>query len=136
MTITYTDDLTGLTPDQLTGFFEGWPSHPDPATHLAVLEGSTHVWLAVDDGRVVGFVNALTDGVFYAYLPLLEVLPDWQGQGIGRELVRRIVATLDRMYAVDVACDPSVAQFYAALGFQQVVGMVRRNHDRQAGAPR
>ena len=38
--------------------------------------------LARDDaGRVVGFVTAISDGVLSAYIPLLEVLPEYQGAG-------------------------------------------------------
>ena len=47
--ITYTNSLADITPDQLAGFFVGWPDPPSPATHLALLEGSYAVELALDD---------------------------------------------------------------------------------------
>jgi len=113
------------------GFFVGWPEHPDPVTHLAIIEGSYAAWLALDRERCVGFINALSDGVFYAYIPLLEVLPGYQGQGIGAELLRRMIETLENMYAIDIVCDESVASFYAARGFGQCVGMIKRNYANQ-----
>ena len=131
MPITYTCNITSLCAEQLHGFFVGWPSHPDPPTHLAILRGSFAVWLALDGDRCVGFINALSDGMFYAYIPLLEVLPEYQGQGIGVELVKRMLETLDSMYAVDVVCDDSVAPFYEILGFGRCVGMVKRNYANQ-----
>ncbi len=94
--------------------------------------------LAKDADRVVGFVTALTDGVLMAYLPLLEVLPEYQGRGIGTELVRRVLGELDRhhrelsgdpdggMYGIDLCCDDDVVPFYRRLGFQRVNGMVLR----------
>jgi len=38
--IRYAEDLAGIRPDMLRGFFVGWPRHPSPAQHLAVLRGS------------------------------------------------------------------------------------------------
>jgi ribosomal protein S18 acetylase RimI-like enzyme len=134
MDITYTDNVSNLTANQLVGFFVGWSDHPSPAAHLCILRGSYAVWLAFDDERCVGFINALSDGVFYASIPLLEVLPEYQRQGIGTELVRRMVATLGRMYAIDIVCDESVSSFYATKGFYRCVGMVKRTWANQGAA--
>ena len=102
--ISYTDDLEVIVADQLRGFFVDWPNPPTPDTHLRLLRGSGAVELAVDDatGRVVGFVTAVTDGVLSAYIPLLEVLPEYQGRGIGSELVRRLLSRLEHLYMVDL----------------------------------
>jgi ribosomal protein S18 acetylase RimI-like enzyme len=129
--ITYTNDLVTLRAGQLQGFFVDWPRHPDPLRHLEILQNSYAVWLALDEGRCVGFINALSDGIFYAYIPLLEVLPEYQNQGIGAELVRRMLGTLAGMYAVDLVCDEPVIPFYDALGFRRSVGMIRRDHAHQ-----
>lgn len=71
--------------DMLHGFFVGWPRRPSARQHLPVLRGSYQSVVAIDDahGRVVGFVNMLSDGVLTAFIPWLEVLPGYQGQGIG-----------------------------------------------------
>lgn len=129
--IEYRDELEGLAPESLEGFFVGWPAYPSPEEHLEILRGSHAVWLALEGDRCVGFVNALSDGVFYAYLPLLEVLPSHQGRGIGRELVRRMLATLEGMYAVDLLCDDELKGFYEPLGFRPCVGMARRDYAAQ-----
>jgi ribosomal protein S18 acetylase RimI-like enzyme len=119
----------------LQGFFVGWPNPPSPATHLRLLEGSQHVILARDEtvGTVVGFITALSDGVLSAYIPHLEVLPPYQGQGIGSELVRQMLELLRQLYMVDLICDPELQPFYARLGLRPWTGMVVRNYDRQSG---
>lgn len=134
--IRYTSDLDGVAPEHLAGFFEGWPDPPDAATHLALLRGSDAVCLAVeeDGGRVVGFVTAITDGVLAAYLPLLEVLPDFRGRGIGAELVRRVVERVGAPYMVDAVCDEGVLPFYERLGFARGRAAMRRDYARQRGA--
>jgi len=131
MTITYTDDTSALEPEHLKGFFVGWPTHPDPGRHLAMLGRSHKVWLARDGDRCIGFINAISDGLYCAFVPLLEVLPEYQGRGIGAELVRRMVASLDGLYSIDVVCDDGVAKFYESLGFTRLAGMARRNYGNQ-----
>jgi GNAT superfamily N-acetyltransferase len=134
--ISYTDSIQDISAEHLYGFFVGWPNPPAPATHLRILAGSTAVVLARDDatGRVVGFITAISDGVSCAYIPHLEVLPDYHGQGIGSELVRRMLARLRHLYMIDLICDADVQPFYERLGLQPYTGMVLRNYDRQSGA--
>lgn len=128
--ITYRHDLDGVTAAQLNGFFEGWPSPPTADALLAVLRDSSHAILAVDeDGTVVGFINALSDGRLASYVPLLEVRASHRGAGIGSELVRRMLAVLDDVYMTDLVCDHDLVPFYERLGLVRLAGMARRNHD-------
>jgi len=126
--IDYTDSLAGIGPEHLEGFFVGWPHPPSPETHLRLLSGSDHVVLArdVETGRVIGFVTALTDGVLSGFIPLLEVLPAYQGRGIGQELMTRMLDRLGHLPNVDLLCDPDVAPFYERFGMNPVGGMVLR----------
>ena len=133
--IIYTDSLDGVTSEHLQGgFFVGWPNPPSPITHYRILANSAAIVLArIADGTVVGFITAVSDQVSCAYIPHLEVLPAYQGQGIGSELVRRMVEKLRHLYMIDLVCDPSLQPFYERLGMRPVVGMVVRNYDQQAG---
>ena len=133
--ITYTTSLDGITAAKLPGFFVGWPQPPTPDTHLRVLQGSSHVVLALDDttGNVVGYITAVSDGVLAAYIPHLEVLPAYQQQGIGSELVRRLLDTLRHLYMIDLVCDEDVMPFYERFGLRRYGAMIRRHYDRQAG---
>ncbi len=133
--IAYADSTDGISLDNLRGFFVGWPNPPAPETHLRILNGSDAVVLARDDatGAVVGFITAISDGVSCAYIPHLEVLPDYQGRGIGSELARRMLEKVSRLYMIDLLCDPEVQPFYARLGMRPATGMLIRNYDRQSG---
>jgi GNAT superfamily N-acetyltransferase len=127
--ITYANAANGITPEQLCGFFVGWPVAHSPERHLELLRGSHAVELALDADAVVGFVTAISDGVMCAFIPLLEVLPEYQHQGIGSELMRRLLGQLDDFYMVDLCCDAGPEPFYSALGFQTLdrgMGVRRR----------
>lgn len=128
MEIEYTTSLDGVAPEHLRGFFERWPSPPAPERHLEILRGSHRICLAREAGspQVVGFVNAISDGVLYAFIPLLEVLPAYRGRSVGSELIQRILAELEDFYAVDLMCDPELQPFYERFGMQRAAGMVIR----------
>jgi GNAT superfamily N-acetyltransferase len=133
--IIYTDSLADLTSEHLQGgFLVGWPNPPSPTTHYRILANSAAIVLArIADGTVVGFITAVSDHVSCAYIPHLEVLPAYQGQGIGSELVRRMIEKLRHLYMIDLVCDPPLQSFYEQFGMRPVVGMVVRNYDRQSG---
>jgi ribosomal protein S18 acetylase RimI-like enzyme len=134
--IIYQSDLAGVGAEHLAGFFVGWPNPPSPDTHLRILAGSSRVLLARDGagGPAVGFITAVSDGVSCVYIPHLEVLPAYQGRGIGSELVRRMLAALGDIYMIDLLCDPAVQPFYERLGMRRWSGMLIRNYGRQSGA--
>ena len=89
----------------------------------------------LEDKTVIGFITAISDGISCAYIPHLEVLPDYQGRGIGTELVNRMLARLRHLYMIDLVCDPAIQPFYERVGMRAVVGMVVRNYDRQSCEP-
>ncbi len=127
--IEYTTSLEGVGPGNLEGFFTDWPNPPSPTRHLELLHGSEHVVLArqSDTGRVVGFLTVVGDGILAAYVPLLEVLPEYREQGIGTQLLRRAFEFLGDRYMIDLVCDEELVPFYERLGMQRVAGMALRN---------
>lgn len=50
---------------------------------------STWVATAWDEGRLIGLVRVLSDGVWVAYVQELLVHPDFHHQGVGKELIDR-----------------------------------------------
>jgi len=135
--IRYTTSLDGIDDTDLAGFWVGWPNPPSPEMHRRILHGSEEVILAWDDdthgGRVVGFITAIGDGVLAASIPLLEVLPGYQGRAIGTELVKRMLAELEGRYMVDLTCDPELVRFYEGLGMVRADAMILRRPDAVSG---
>ncbi len=131
----YTTLIKDITSDQLNGFFVGWPNPPSPEVHLRLLEKSSHIVLAVDDesAQVIGFITAISDGVLSAYIPFLEVLPPFQGQGIGQRLLKKMLELLSDMYMIDLMCDEELQGYYEKLGMHRSHGMVLRNYAKQSG---
>lgn len=133
--IRYSEDLAEVEEEMLAGFFVGWPRRPSPAQHLAVLRGSYLAVVGIDDstGLVAGFVNMISDGVLTAFIPWLEVRPGYQGQGIGTELMHRILAGTDRFYSVDLVCDAELVPYYQRFGMLGTSSAVLRHPDALEG---
>ena len=127
--IYYTDDLAAVRENMLDGFFAGWPRRPSAGQHLAVLRGSYRSVVAIDDAedRVAGFVNMISDGVLTAFIPWLEVLPAYQGQGIGSELMRQILDGTDWFYSVDLVCDAELIPYYERFGMRGLSSAMLRH---------
>ncbi|MCR2821278.1 GNAT family N-acetyltransferase [Lederbergia panacisoli] len=132
----YKTNLDGISIDMLKGFFVDWPNPPSLQIHLKLLKNSSNVVLAIDDttNKVVGFINAISDGVLSAYIPLLEVLPEYQNKGIGKELVSRMLKELNHIYMIDLCCDDDLVPFYEKFEMSRANGMVFRNYKRQSGS--
>ena len=128
--IEYTDSVENITHQMLEGFFEGWKRPRTPEEHLRILKNSSHIVLAIDsdEGRVVGFITALTDRVQSAFVPLLEVLPAYRRQGIGSALVSQMLEKLKGTPAIDLTCDPELQTFYSKFGMIPSTGMIIRDY--------
>ncbi|MFJ7669147.1 GNAT family N-acetyltransferase [Lysinibacillus sp. NPDC097195] len=131
----FTNSLEGISANMLHGFFVDWPSPPNPQTHLRLLENSSKIVVAIDDqtNEVIGFITAISDGVLSAYIPLLEVLPQYKNKGIGKELVNRMLQELDDIYMIDLCCDDDLIPYYEQFGMTKTNGMVYRNYKMQSG---
>ena len=132
--IIYTDSLANVTSEHLQGgFCVGWPNPSSPNTHYRILRNSAAIVLArIADGTVVGFITAVSDGISCAYIHHLEVLPAYQGQGIGTELVCQMFVKFRYLYMIDLVCDSAIQTSYKRVGMCTVMGMVVRYYDRQA----
>jgi len=133
--ISFTSSLDGISESELQGFFIGWQKPPTSSKHLQLLQNSTHFILAIDtqSKKVVGFITSITDKTLAAYIPFLEVLPEYQNKGIGKELAVRMLKLLENYYMIDLLCDSEIQTFYEKLGMKKETGMMLRNYDQQGG---
>lgn len=135
--IIYKNNIDNITSEMVSGFFKpsGWKDYPSSDKFLLLLSNSEYKILAIDDEKyiVVGFINALSDKVLSAYIPLLEVLPEYQNKGIGSELVKRMMNELKDFYMIDLVCDDELEGFYSRFGMKKYSAMIKRNYDKQKG---
>jgi ribosomal protein S18 acetylase RimI-like enzyme len=131
--IKYTSQIKDLKPDQLAGFFVGWPNPPSAEKHLEIIQNSYKSIIAFDGEKVVGFVNAISDGILSAYIPLIEVLPEYQKRGVARKLMELMIQEFSNFYMIDLVCDENLKSFYEKFGMNSLSAVGIRNFDKQSG---
>jgi len=83
--------------------------------------------------NVVGFITAISDEVLAAYIPFLEVLPEYQARGIGKKLMENMLSTLGGFYMIDLLCDQDLQEYYEKFNMFRSQGMMFRNYQNQSG---
>ncbi|MDT8369519.1 MAG: GNAT family N-acetyltransferase [Longimicrobiales bacterium] len=138
------DDRSGFSCGQadLDRFFEHYAGQNQFKLHLAV------TWVAVVEGRIVGFATVAASSIERAGVPIprlrgrmpayplpvlrlarLGVETRAQGLGIGKALLRHVLALAveqrDRLGCVGIVTDakPEAVSFYQSLGFVPVAGV-------------
>jgi len=95
-----------------------WSSGHYSEKLVIAMENSGAVFTAWDNGKLVGLINALDDGVMTAYVHYLLINPDYQGKSIGRELVMKVSEKYkDYLRIVLIAYDKEI-DFYKNCGFE------------------
>ncbi len=90
---------------------------------MKALENCETVFTAWDNEKLVGLINAIDDGELTAYVHYLCVHPDYQGAGIGKELLERVKRKYrDYLYLILIAENKSLVDFYEKNGFCQTDG--------------
>jgi predicted GNAT family acetyltransferase len=81
-----------------------------------LVRGSTRVAWATDNGHLVAFASALSDGAHFGFVTYLVVRADRRGQGLEAALVERLVAGQSGVTFL-MSAPPSAASLCEALGF-------------------
>lgn len=121
MSIVWTDDPVGVSWDELSALYRIAPlGNKAPADLALVFGNSMFLAFAYDEGHLVGAGRALADGRDCAHLCDVAVHPDYQGQGLGRELVARLLARCRGHRKIILYAVPGKEGFYERLGFRHM----------------
>lgn len=101
---------------------EKWPSFPeDPArANRALTAPGVTTMVAIEDDRLVGFAQLLSDGEIQAHLSLIAVDSAYRRRGIARELIVSALREAGGL-RVDLITD-SAEEFYASFPHFRLAG--------------
>ncbi len=120
MTIRY-DNGAGVSPVAVKSLWDKivWAQGRDLDTIAVSLHHSQRVVHAWDGNRLVGTARILTDGAYYATLWDVIVDPEYQGQGIGTQLVDQAIQPyLNRGFSfIALFAAEGKEEFYQQRGF-------------------
>ena len=124
MNITYTD-AKEYTAKDLQELFQSvdWLSGNYPERLKKALDHCETVFTAWDQDKLVGLANAIDDSELTAYVHYICVNPTYPGQGIGKELLRRMKEKYKNyLYIILLAENKPLIQYYIENGFQYMDG--------------
>ena len=89
------------------------------------LNNAFHITTVRDCGRAIGMIRVLSDGSYANFITDVMVIPEYQKQGIGRELMRRTVdfmkSTLEPGETIVLYLMSAIGkeEFYKQFGFRE-----------------
>ena len=97
----------------------GWTNYLDRADILeSAFAGSLCILGAYDGDSLVGFIRAVGDGQTIVFVQDIIVLPEYQRQGIGTQLLQAILDKYQDVYQLELLTDNTekTKTFYRSLG--------------------
>jgi GNAT superfamily N-acetyltransferase len=102
----------------------GWNNFSREQT-VRALENSLYDIIAVNNERVIGMGRLIGDGLYYIIVDIV-VAPEYQGKGIGSELIKRLLDYADSQTpfgsraSVQLIAEKGKEGFYEKLGFKKI----------------
>jgi ribosomal protein S18 acetylase RimI-like enzyme len=122
----------------ILGVYAGnkWSHARSPERLRIAVERADLALVAVQDDQVVGFVRTMSDGAFAVYIADILVLPEHQGQGIGRNLLAAVLDhyPLETFHHQVLIAERDAEGFYRRMGMTAVgafglTAFIRTKHD-------
>lgn len=87
--------------------------------HKRAFEASHTTIFAYHADRLIGFGRAISDSAYKAAIYDCAVLPDFQGKGIGKTIMNKIISKISHCNIILYAT-PGKEGFYQKLGFRKM----------------
>ena len=121
MNIEWRYSLEELDWDELSRLYQVAPlGNKDPADLKVVFLNSMFKCFAYDSGKLIAAGRALADGVDCSYICDIAVHPEYQGMGLGKELVAKLVEFSKHHRKIILYSVPGKESFYKKLGFKRM----------------
>ena len=100
----------------------GWGREPDGIVE-EMFENTLYSVCAYDGEKIIGFARIVGDGMLFAYIQDVMVLPEYQGRHIGSVLMEYIMGEISRRTAISpnirtyLGASEGKEDFYRRFGF-------------------
>ncbi|MBO7451294.1 MAG: GNAT family N-acetyltransferase [Clostridiales bacterium] len=123
MNIRY-DDTHEFTTDQLRDLFLSvdWSSGNYPDRLQIAMRNYETVFTAWDEDRLIGLICVMDDGTMNAYIQYVLVNPEYQGHGIGKELISRVKEHYSDYLRIVLVAYSDKVPFYESCGMERGEG--------------
>lgn len=121
MNITWRFDQTDIDWSELSELYKIAPLGDKSAADLKIVFSNSKFKCFIFDGDVlVGVGRALADGLDCSYIGDVAIHPEYQGRGLGKEVVKSLVNLSQDHNKIILYANPGREGFYANLGFKKM----------------
>ena len=121
MPLDWTDSLDAVDWEELSALYRVAPLGDKPAANLKIVFANSRFRCFVkQEGRLVGVGRALADGIDCSYICDVAVLPAFQGTGLGKQIVGRLVELSRGHKKILLYAVPGKEAFYKKFGFKRM----------------
>jgi ribosomal protein S18 acetylase RimI-like enzyme len=114
-------EIDNINWDELSHLYKIAPFGDKKVQNLkTVFANSRYKCFVYDDAKIVGVGRALSDGVDASYISDVAIYPEYQGQGIGKAIVSKLVKFSKDYNKILLFTRVGKEPFYAKLGFDKM----------------
>ena len=135
MEIRYSSNVENIAWEETVNLFNaiGWAPRLPNEIEKAFRE-STYVRIAYSGNKIVGFGRTVDDGRYYALIADLVVDPEYQGMGIGTQILKELKDALKGYIFTSLIAAPEKDGFYSRQGWLRqnplLCGLAAKNRKR------
>ena len=123
--------------DELTELYRVAPLGEKTAAGLQTcFANSRYVCLVYDQDKLIAAGRALADGVDSSYIADVAVLPDYQGRGVGTDIVSHLMRVSEGHRKIFLYAAVGKEDFYRRLGFKRMTTAMAIFDDQDAAVAR
>ena len=137
MQIDWVYEPGGIDWDEVSRLFSIAPLGDNPPDHYqTVFTNSRYMCFTFEGSTLVGAGRALADGRDASYLADIVVHPDYQGKGLGKQIVQKLVDASKGHKKIILYANPGKEGFYQKLGFKMMNTAMAIFGDQEAALTR
>jgi ribosomal protein S18 acetylase RimI-like enzyme len=111
----------GIDWHELSALYKAAPlGDKDPAALETAFSNSMFKCFVFDEGKIIGVGRALADGVDCSYICDVAILPEYQGMGLGRAIVTKLIELSAGHKKIILYSYPGREAFYKKMGFKRM----------------
>jgi len=121
MNFTWTNNTKDIHWKELSNLYRIAPlgeKHPNDLEK--VFSNSLYTYFIYDKDRLIGAGRALADGVDCSYICDVAVHPDYQGVGLGKKIISKLIEVSKGHKKILLYSVPGKETFYAKFGFKKM----------------
>lgn len=121
MALTWKHDQTDIDWVALSNLYKIAPLGNKPPAELeTAFSNSLFKCFVFDGAQMVGVGRAMADGVDCSYICDVAVHPDYQGIGLGKDIITKLVSLSEGHKKIILYANPGKEGFYKKLGFMRM----------------